>query len=124
MVLLPDYTIKKRKCILLKCKNSKNILNIKLCTGWREIKEATYRLKCIAETKLNWKAQRAKIKRKRQIKGNTYLKFKPLGSIKKPSKKQLSETGKIIIHIMYREHLQGRVTSKQHKLKIRVIWSW
>ena len=25
MVLLPDYTIKKRKCILLKCKNSKNI---------------------------------------------------------------------------------------------------
>ena len=25
MVLLPAYTIKQRKCILLKCKNSKNI---------------------------------------------------------------------------------------------------
>ena len=42
---------------------------------------------CIAETKLNWKAERAKIKRKCKIKDNTRPKFKSLGSNKTNWKK-------------------------------------
>ena len=73
------------------------------CTSSGE--KLKYRLKCIAETKLNLNAQRSKIKKKTQkIKDNTRLKSNPWVVIKL-SKNNYQNEAKIVIHIIYHEHL-------------------